>query len=282
MGEEIKNNDEQTKLDKKVYELAREFLSNIDRVPLEILDKELSTTHSQRDDLATIYRRILESARNRGMSPNVVKRNNSDKEKDDLYRLESLLCRFQPTKVLEKYNDDWHRVLNDVETQLNPPSPFRRNAGSIWPQFCKTIVSGAAFMAQFETAKDFCTFVDFFNRDDRARAALPMLLSKEIDGFGFPLACDFLKEIGYLNFGKPDVHVKEIFFELKLSKSKDDYKVFKAIQRVAKNVDATPFKVDKMFWLAGSGDYLKKQGKRVRGDKHRKEFIDYVKNRLIK
>ncbi len=54
-----------------------------------------------------------------------------------------------------------------------------------------------------------------------------MLLDAEIFGYGFPLACDFLKEIGYVDYGKPDVHLKNIFCELGLVDEGDDYKVFK-------------------------------------------------------
>jgi hypothetical protein len=273
----MKDTNKQIELDRTAYKLAEKYPEEVDNFPKEKLQKYIHPEYFEPKDLATIYRRILESAQNRNMWPNVI-----GKAIGGVDKLSSLLCGFQPSKVLDKYDDDLKRVLGDIVSQLKPSGQIRQDPRSSWPQFCKTIVSGAAFMAQFDTARDFCEFVDFFDRDDRTRPSLPMLLSHEIDGFGFPLACDFLKEIGYLKFGKPDVHVKKIFFELGLTKSKDDYKVFKAIQRVAKNVDATPFKVDKVFWLAGSGYYLKEQGKKVRGDKHRKDFIDYVKNRLIK
>ncbi len=38
-----------------------------------------------------------------------------------------------------------------------------------------------------------------------------MLLGREINGFGFALSCDFLKELGYEDFPKPDVHLRDIF-----------------------------------------------------------------------
>ena len=83
--------------------------------------------------------------------------------------------------------------------------------------------------------------MDFFDEDERARPALPTLLEKEIDGFGFALACDFVKELGYENFSKPDVHVKDIFWALGLSPwGTNDYEVFKAVARVARNVNVTP------------------------------------------
>ncbi len=81
-----------------------------------------------------------------------------------------------------------------------------------------------------------------------------MLLSAEVDGFGFALACDFLKELGYFNFGKPDVQIKDIFKGLGLvDQAANDYQVFKAISRVAKSNSVTAYHVDKLFWLVGSG-----------------------------
>ena len=83
-----------------------------------------------------------------------------------------------------------------------------------------------------------------------------MLLSHEVDGFGFALACDFLKELGFLNFAKPDVHVKAIVRGLDLSiDSGSDYIVFKAVARIAAHCGTTPYDVDKMFWLVGSGRF---------------------------
>jgi hypothetical protein len=35
----------------------------------------------------------------------------------------------------------------------------------------------------------------------------------------------------------------------------DDYRLFKAIIRVAKNAGVTPYALDKLFWLIGSGNF---------------------------
>ena len=37
--------------------------------------------------------------------------------------------------------------------------------------------------------------------------------------------------------------------------SRDDYDVFAAVARVAKSVGETPYCVDKIFWLIGSGNF---------------------------
>lgn len=104
-----------------------------------------------------------------------------------------------------------------------------------------------------------------------------MLLSLEIDGFGFALACDFLKEIGFFNFGKPDVHLKNIFYSLILTSSTNDYAVFKAIFRIANNVGVTSYKVDKLFWLIGSGNFYLDD---IKVGNHRNEFISFVKEQI--
>lgn len=265
----MRNVNEEAQRDQVAYKMAREYLLSIDRVTAEMLGRHLSSPEYDRPDkLADVYTRILKSAQNAGMRPNVI-----GKAIGGVDELSGLLCGFDPSKVLEKYGDDWNRVLEDIVTQLKPRGQIRRAPRSLWPQFCKTIISGAAFMAQFNTAGDFYAFVDFFDRDDKARPSLPMLLSHEIDGFGFPLACDFLKELGYLNFGKPDVHLKKIFAALGLSAAADDYQVFKAIVRVARNVGVMPYEVDKLFWLVGSGNFHLQN---VHVGRHRDEFISHV------
>jgi hypothetical protein len=138
-------------------------------------------------------------------------------------------------------------------------------------------------MAQFSSADEFYRWVDFFDTDARARPALPMLLDHEIEGFGFALACDFLKELGYVNFAKPDVHLRDIFVGLGLCLSKaGDYHVFKAIIRVAKNAQVTPYNADKLFWLIGSGFFYDDPsiGDQGKIGSHKAEFVSWAKERL--
>jgi thermostable 8-oxoguanine DNA glycosylase len=109
-----------------------------------------------------------------------------------------------------------------------------------------------------------------------------MLLSYEIDGFGFALSCDFLKEMGYVKFGKPDTHIKDVFVELGLlgtvpkNSSKADYLSLRIIERIARNNNTTAYAVDKLLWLIGSGNfYLEKLEVASRKD----EFIRFMKQR---
>ncbi len=98
----------------------------------------------------------------------------------------------------------------------------------------------------------------------------------------FPLACDFLKELGYLNYGKPDVHIRDIFSATGLlSEKSSNYQVLKAITRVSENVEETPYNVDKLFWLIGSGYFYNHTeiGNQGRTKRLKDSFIEYMKEK---
>jgi hypothetical protein len=91
------------------------------------------------------------------------------------------------------------------------------------------------------------------------------------------LACDALKELGYLNYPKPDVHLIDVFSQLGLSES-DTISVFEAIVEMAdvcKEVDpeSSPYKRDKMIWLICSGRFYLDD---ISVGRHKEDFINYV------
>ena len=64
-----------------------------------------------------------------------------------------------------------------------------------------------------------------------------------------------VKELGFANFSKPDTYLKQICQPLRLTPSRDDWVIFLTVSRISHNVGGavTPFNVDKLFWLIGSG-----------------------------
>jgi hypothetical protein len=76
------------------------------------------------------------------------------------------------------------------------------------------------------------------------------------------------------------VHLKAIFKALHLSRTDGDYDVFKAIIRVAENARVTPFHLDKLFWLIGSGDFYLDAG--IKAGRNRDRFIAYAQPILCK
>ncbi len=274
----------QPKLDRIAYALAKQFLleSGVEGVTPDLIEKHLRLDKTTRPrTLAGLYERVLGSAQNANMKVGVIGGSIGGVDK-----LGPILCGFEPVRILEKYPSGWEGVLDDIVAHLKPTGSVRRTPRSIWPGYSRTILSSAKFLSQFESADDFYGWVDFFDADERARPALPMLLSQEVDGFGFALACDFLKELGYENFSKPDVHVKEIFEGIGLCPhGSSDYEVFKAVARVARNASVTPYNVDKLFWLVGSWYFYDDQqvgnkGRIGRRKERKKRFIEVARSRL--
>jgi hypothetical protein len=256
-----------------VCQLARDYLLSFDEsgVTEELLDHYLEPDRARLQPLSLngVYERLLISAQNAGMRSGVI-----GGSIGGVNRLGAVLFEFDPQAVTEAFDSRWSQMLDAVEATLEPRGKIRRTARSIWPLFCRAALSGAEFLSRFANADDFYQWVDVFDGDDRLRPALPMALSYEIEGFGFPLACDFLKELGYLNFAKPDVHIKGILRGLELtSERSNDYQTYRALLRVAEDARLTPYHVDKLLWLVGSGffydhpDVVGRKG-RIRTDKH--------------
>ena len=57
-------------------------------------------------------------------------------------------------------------------------------------------------MSNFTDVDDFRSFVTQFDYNKPTRMALPLLISTKISGIGFALACDCLKELGFLSYPK--------------------------------------------------------------------------------
>lgn len=80
-----------------------------------------------------------------------------------------------------------------------------------------------------------------------------MILSEEIYGIGYPLACEFLKELGFVSYGKPDVHIIDIFEGFGLChRGASPYEIQKIIVHMDEAKGVSAYKVDKLFWLIGS------------------------------
>jgi hypothetical protein len=264
-------------LDKKVYELARSYLIGREGISQELLDRHVrpSPDGQKPNTLATIYERLLRSAQSAQSMPNVIGGSIGGIE-----RLGTVLFGFDPMAVAQKYprsEEGCKQLFDDITGQLAPRGKLHYNPRSLWKRFCGTVTSGAAFLAEFPDAQAFYAWVEPFDLDETGRIEVATRIALQIDGIGFALACDFLKEVGFTNFSKPDVHIKEIFSQLGLSATKDDVEVFKAVGRVARNAGVTPYEVDQLFWLVGSGD-IYFAGRRLANS--RAEFIALARNGL--
>ncbi|MEE8553348.1 MAG: hypothetical protein V3S72_08615, partial [Desulfobacterales bacterium] len=159
-----------------------------------------------------------------------------------------------------------------------PPGPMNmKKENSFWAIFCKGILSGAEFLTTFDSFESFDKFVYSFSFNDISIAGLPILIDCEVYGMGFPLACDFLKELGYRNYGKPDTHTITILYEIGVAPSRSVYDIFKTMVKVAKANDQTTVIVDYILWLIGSGKYV---GENETIVMQKQAFIQEIKPKL--
>jgi hypothetical protein len=268
---------QQQDLDKRAYGLAIGYLVHQGGITQALVDQYVRPApDAQRPaGQAEIYQSLLRSAQSAQSMPNVIGGSIGGIE-----RLGAVLFGFDPAAVAAKYprsEEDCRHLFDDIKEALAPRGKLNYNPRSLWRRFCGTIISGASFLAEFPDERAFYAWVEPFDLNEEGRVQITGEIARQVDGVGFALASDFLREVGFTNFSKPDVHIKEIFSELGLSATKDDIEMFKAVGRVARNVGITPHEVDQLFWLIGSGD-LYFAGRRLANS--RAEFITFAREAL--
>ena len=244
-----------------------------------------------------------------------AKENKSSKNNNSKidYLNESLLG-YNPKSVLDKYSkidNPWEKgnLLDNIDTELaklleiDPTNKdlqklknsinkqkINNQESSYWVIFSKSIISIANFLSKFSTIDEFNKFVDDFNLNDNTRISLALLLENEIFGYGFALACDFLKENCNQQYAKPDTHIKYIFDNLilcgrKLTGKNEDIEYYRAFMKYFESIHnfpyetdkLFPYEVDKLFWLIGSGN-LYRENKMIKTS--REDFVERV-NKVV-
>ncbi len=255
----------------RIYRMAEEYLDGIKPAGI-VLEKYFLGDSRDFSSLKDVYVQFISSAQNYQSMPKVIK---FDERKE---RIAELVYGFDYRRIKDVSAEDLYQT-------------FRRefNAGgadslrNCWHKWSRSVVDSAKFVSEFSDVEDFTTFVGRFDYNVSTRMALPLLISNKICGVGFALACDTLKELGFTNYPKPDVHMMEVFSALGLSKH-DPISTFEAIARMSEDCERedsgiTPYKVDKTFWLICSGRFYL-ENPEINIGRHKKEFIDYVSERI--
>jgi len=257
---------------RKIFDEARNYLLTFPKVDNLLIDKYLDEWKSNiSKSIEDLLEGMLYSVKNRQGMPNTI---------GNVENLKPYLCNFKPDQILAEFYGDWKQVFATIKKDYRPKGNLDiNNQRCYWAIFSKAVISASNFLVRFSDVNQFNVFVKAFYLNEYTRVALPHLIEREVDGMGFALACDFLKDNGYPEFVKPDVHIKAIFNGIGLSDSNDDYEVFKDVVRFSEIIGELPFRVDKIFWLVGSG-YFYDDGIRIHTN--RNKFIDIVNKGILK
>lgn len=233
----------------RVYEEALEYLRGFDGVDDGMIERHLGDWRGKRtESIPAVYERVLRAAVSRQGMRNSI---------GSITALDGVLFGFNPRTVVTSYGS-WEAFFRAVETHQDLDPPGRLvidNPRSHWVQFSKTVVSAAGFLSEFDTIGGFEEFTGAFLENEYTRYALPLFISERVHGLGFALACSVLMETGHPGFVKPDVHLRDLFVGLGLSDARSDYDLFIDVIRYAAAIDELPYRVDKVFWLVGSGRF---------------------------
>lgn len=249
------------------WAICNDYLAQ--RTDMEAVRELVSKDANPRlSDLSEIYVRFLKSLSNKQGMPAAI---------GDIRRLSDVLQDFSPQDVSARYGLDWEFLFSEIKEKIRPQSRMaKRVPQNYWVVFAKGALDGAAFLSQFESGEHFVNTVKIFADNEILIPALPKLLEFEIHGVGFALACDFLKESGWPEYAKPDVHTKKILSEVGFADG-TDYGTFKAILLMAKHIGRTPYVIDKFIWLTGSGNLYHRHEKFRTS---REEFLKFYRKRL--
>jgi hypothetical protein len=253
-----------------IYKEGKAYLLSFDGITEAILNNQLRFPSEEKpDSIPCLFKEMLVHATNRQGMKNYI---------GSVEALKNVLYGFDVDKVLTNYpawGDVFDRIAKEVKT---PSKPDRSNNKNSWVHFSKTILSVATYLSRFNTIEAFDAYVGQFivpgNYD--IRIGLPLILAEEIKGFGFALACDFLKEKVSPTFVKPDTHLKDIFIGIHKSKADaSDFQIFRDVMCFALSIEKEPYEVDKLFWLIGSGNFYRNNI--VVGSK-KADFIAHINN----
>jgi len=270
-----------------IYKAAIAFLLNqrdkgITRELLDCFFKQDGQGKKKPDSLSGIYLTLLKSAENAQGKSNIIGKSLGE---GGVERLGAVLGNFDPRYVKETFTR-WEELFDTIKIKLHPRGKMSKDPHSTWPNYCKTIIDSANFLSGFKSAEEFYRFIDPFanHPDPRVHLAVPILLADAIRGIGYALACDFLMALGYRNYGKPDVHIKNILVGLGMCERKDDdYDFSLALNRIAKEAGVSPRMVDRALWLIGSGNFkecTKSIGKNGRVPGMPADFIRFARQRI--
>lgn len=222
-----------------------------------------------------IYYKMLMSLMNKQGFPNFI-------GWDSVLGMADILFNYDPVKVCETYGRNFDELFTKLKERFPNKTFDITNPKNAWVQYTRGIISIAKFLSSFTDYQEFDNFVESFSFNEHSVAALPMLLEKEIFGYGFALSCDFLKESGYNSYGKPDVQLLDIFTGVGMLTERNEFECFKTIVKIAREVGEPPVIVDKLFWIIGSGkfdEYHKSHQDRIPVKRLKDDFVKLFNER---
>ena len=237
---------------RKFYRIVKEYLAEL--VPSQIdINKYFINADSPCEDINQILYVFLLSTQDYQFLPNVI--GLMKPERAPIFK--RVLLDYNYSKILNTYT----AVSLYEEFCISFNVKNMDSKGNSWRKYANSVISSCEYLAKFKTADAFNRYVESFNGSLEAAKKL----QRSVNGMGLAIACNTLKDLGFANYSKPDIHLIDVMNSTGLS-SRDEEDVFNAIRKVAKANNDTPFNVDRSIWLICSGGYFM-DGVKIPGQK---------------
>ena len=163
--------------------------------------------------------------------------------------IDKVLCDLSLQEVRKKYNGNfeklWHDLCNAVGAEVKP--------NNAWYKFAKNIISIVNFLSEFNDIDDLYALLEnAVSEEDKIKLA--NYIASKIDWWGFPMANNWIKDMGMTDFSKPDRHVTAIIDDI-YQTGENSENVFMKVREVAYECNVTPFTLDRVLYLVGSGEF---------------------------
>ncbi len=261
------NESKTKKINLEIYNIAYNYLLNIlpEQLKEEDLEKYFIGDNAEFSSLKDVYIQIIRYAQNYQRMPNVIK------FEERIHEIGHILYDFDYEQISSISVKDLYYTFRKELHITSKDSKMNS-----WYKWSNSVIDAAKFVCNFKDVEDFKKFVALYSYNTVTRMSLPLLISSKISGIGFALACDLLKELGYLNYPKPDVHIIDIFSQLGLS-DENPINVFEAVVKMAEYCNVTPYKVDKILWLISSGRFYHDN---ITIGRKKDEFIQFANEQI--
>ena len=195
---------------------------------------------------------------------------------------EEVLCGFDPAAVIERYHNSEEELFDAFVSKIGGFKIGADYKKSLPYAYSTSLMSAARLL----TRAPFNTYDGFVDTLVSYGALAPVFISFEVYRFDIALACDLIKELGIIDLPKPDVHIREVLFELGLIRTragtKADYLSIRAIDGIVSEVrtkypTVTAYEIDKMIWLVSTETFYIHDDVRNSKDTKRKAYLEYIK-----
>lgn len=185
--------------------------------------------------------------------------------KKEQIAIEEILFNYHSEMVLSYYNEDKLYYTFSEKFTLD----FPKTKKSQWRLYAKSIISVANFLNSFSSFEEFDKFI-FNNKTQKLEFI--QLLQNKIFGMNFSVACKILEELGYEEYSKINIHIKDILANFNLC-DELEYHIFNFVSEMANVVNDTVYRINQLFLLVCTGNFYYDN---IRTNRNKEKLIERI------